>query len=174
MNLGILQPLILCVFLLVPKVLFLECFVEDLFLGGQWSIILGYRRLSVKSLLVWSLIFSHSYYFFLFFLLTFFIVVSSFFLQDYISFILFISYRRLSVKSLLVWSLIFSHSYYFFLFNYYSLDQACDSISFQFSFSLTALWQHFLGNSCPLFLWQLLDFLLFQRCGLPKRDLGSG
>jgi hypothetical protein len=30
----------------------LECFVEDLFLGGQWSIILGYRRLSVKSLLV--------------------------------------------------------------------------------------------------------------------------
>jgi len=32
----------------------LECFVEDLFLGGQWSIILGYRRLSVKSLLVLS------------------------------------------------------------------------------------------------------------------------
>ena len=31
----------------------LECFVEDLFLGGQWSIILGYRRLSVKSLLVY-------------------------------------------------------------------------------------------------------------------------
>ena len=30
----------------------LECFLEDLFLGGQWSIILGYRRLSVKSLLV--------------------------------------------------------------------------------------------------------------------------
>ena len=29
-----------------------ECFVEDLFLGGQWSIILGYRRLSVKSLQV--------------------------------------------------------------------------------------------------------------------------
>jgi len=24
--------------------------MEDLFLGGQWSIILGYRRLSVKSL----------------------------------------------------------------------------------------------------------------------------
>ena len=33
----------------------LECFVEDLFLGGQWSIILGYRRLSVKSLLVQTL-----------------------------------------------------------------------------------------------------------------------
>jgi hypothetical protein len=33
----------------------LECFVEDLFLGGQWSIILGYRRLSVKSLLVHNL-----------------------------------------------------------------------------------------------------------------------
>ena len=33
----------------------LECFVEDLFLGGQWSIILGYRRLSVKSLLVHDL-----------------------------------------------------------------------------------------------------------------------
>ena len=30
----------------------LECFLEDLFLGGQWSIILGYRRLTVKSLLV--------------------------------------------------------------------------------------------------------------------------
>jgi hypothetical protein len=27
-----------------------ECFLEDLFLGGQSSIILGYRRLSVKSL----------------------------------------------------------------------------------------------------------------------------
>ena len=25
-------------------------FLEDLFLGSQWSIILGYRRLSVKSL----------------------------------------------------------------------------------------------------------------------------
>ena len=34
----------------------LECFVEDLFLGGQWSIILGYRRLSVKSLLVYPVI----------------------------------------------------------------------------------------------------------------------
>ena len=31
-------------------------FVEDLFLGGQWSIILGYRRLSVKSLQVLLLI----------------------------------------------------------------------------------------------------------------------
>ena len=30
--------------------------MEDLFLGGQSSIILGYRRLSVKSLLVWALI----------------------------------------------------------------------------------------------------------------------
>jgi len=30
----------------------IECFLEDLFLGGQSSIILGYRRLSVKSLLV--------------------------------------------------------------------------------------------------------------------------
>ena len=30
----------------------IECFLEDLFLGGQRSIILGYRRLSVKSLLV--------------------------------------------------------------------------------------------------------------------------
>jgi len=30
----------------------IEYFLEDLFLGGQWSIILGYRRLSVKSLLV--------------------------------------------------------------------------------------------------------------------------
>ena len=30
----------------------IECFLEDLFLGGQWSIILAYRRLSVKSLLV--------------------------------------------------------------------------------------------------------------------------
>ena len=30
----------------------LECFVEDLFLGGQWSIILAYRRLSVKSSLL--------------------------------------------------------------------------------------------------------------------------
>ena len=29
----------------------LECFLEDLFLGGQWSIILGSRRLSVKSLI---------------------------------------------------------------------------------------------------------------------------
>ena len=28
----------------------IECFLEDLFLGSQWSIILGYRRLSVKSL----------------------------------------------------------------------------------------------------------------------------
>ena len=27
----------------------IECFLEDLFLGSQWSIILGYRRLSVKS-----------------------------------------------------------------------------------------------------------------------------
>ena len=27
-----------------------ECFLEDLFLGSQWSIILGYRRLSVKFL----------------------------------------------------------------------------------------------------------------------------
>ena len=27
----------------------IECFLEDLFLGGQSSIILGYRRLSVKS-----------------------------------------------------------------------------------------------------------------------------
>ena len=35
----------------------LECFVEDLFLGGQWSIILGYRRLSVKSLLVYCCFF---------------------------------------------------------------------------------------------------------------------
>ena len=26
----------------------IECFLEDLFLGSQWSIILGYRRLSVK------------------------------------------------------------------------------------------------------------------------------
>ena len=26
-----------------------ECFLEDQFLGSQWSIILGYRRLSVKS-----------------------------------------------------------------------------------------------------------------------------
>jgi len=26
----------------------IECFLEDLFLGGQLSIILGYRRLSVK------------------------------------------------------------------------------------------------------------------------------
>ena len=34
-----------------------ECFVEDLFLGGQWSIILGYRRLSVKSLQVLLLVF---------------------------------------------------------------------------------------------------------------------
>jgi len=32
----------------------IECFLEDLFLGGQSSIILGYRRLSVKSLLVWD------------------------------------------------------------------------------------------------------------------------
>merc|ERR1711933_123896 len=30
----------------------IECFMEDLFLGGQSSIILGYRRLSVNSLLV--------------------------------------------------------------------------------------------------------------------------
>ena len=30
----------------------IECFLEDLFLGGQSSVILGYRRLSVKSLLV--------------------------------------------------------------------------------------------------------------------------
>jgi len=30
----------------------IEYFLEDLFLGGQLSIILGYRRLSVKSLLV--------------------------------------------------------------------------------------------------------------------------
>ena len=29
----------------------IECFLEDLFLGSQWSIILGYRRLSVKSLI---------------------------------------------------------------------------------------------------------------------------
>ena len=29
----------------------IECFLEDLFLGSQWSIILGYRRLSVKSLM---------------------------------------------------------------------------------------------------------------------------
>ena len=29
-----------------------ECFLGDLFLGGQSSIILGYRRLSVKSLLI--------------------------------------------------------------------------------------------------------------------------
>ncbi len=28
----------------------IECFLEDLFLGGQSSIILGYRRLSVKFL----------------------------------------------------------------------------------------------------------------------------
>jgi hypothetical protein len=27
---------------------------DSLFLGGQWSIILGYRRLSVKSLLVFN------------------------------------------------------------------------------------------------------------------------
>ena len=27
----------------------IERFLEDLFLGSQWSIILGYRRLSVKS-----------------------------------------------------------------------------------------------------------------------------
>ena len=27
----------------------IECFLDDLFLGSQWSIILGYRRLSVKS-----------------------------------------------------------------------------------------------------------------------------
>ena len=33
----------------------IECFLEDLFLGGQSSIILGYRRLSVKSLLVCDL-----------------------------------------------------------------------------------------------------------------------
>jgi hypothetical protein len=33
----------------------IECFLEDLFLGGQSSIILGYRRLSVKSLLVQGL-----------------------------------------------------------------------------------------------------------------------
>jgi hypothetical protein len=26
--------------------------LEDLFLGSQWSIILGYRRLSVKSLII--------------------------------------------------------------------------------------------------------------------------
>ena len=31
----------------------LECFVEDLFLGGQWSIILGYRRLSVRLPIEW-------------------------------------------------------------------------------------------------------------------------
>ena len=31
----------------------IECFLEDLFLGGQSSIILGYRRSSVNSLLVW-------------------------------------------------------------------------------------------------------------------------
>ncbi len=30
----------------------IKCFLEDLFLGGQSSIILCYRRLSVKSLLV--------------------------------------------------------------------------------------------------------------------------
>ena len=35
----------------------IECFLEDLFLGSQWSIILGYRRLSVKFSL-WSLLFS--------------------------------------------------------------------------------------------------------------------
>ncbi len=29
----------------------IECFLEDLFLGSQWSIILGYRRLFVKSLI---------------------------------------------------------------------------------------------------------------------------
>jgi len=34
----------------------IECFLEDLFLGGQSSIILGYRRLSVKSLLVCDLV----------------------------------------------------------------------------------------------------------------------
>ena len=28
----------------------IDCFLEDLFLGSQWSIILGYRRLSVKFL----------------------------------------------------------------------------------------------------------------------------
>jgi hypothetical protein len=27
----------------------IECFLEDEFLGSQWSIILGYRRLSVES-----------------------------------------------------------------------------------------------------------------------------
>ena len=30
----------------------IECFLEDLFLGSQWLIILGYRRLSVKSLVL--------------------------------------------------------------------------------------------------------------------------
>ncbi len=37
----------------MPKVNYqwkIECFLEDLFLGGQSSIILGYRRLSVKFL----------------------------------------------------------------------------------------------------------------------------
>ena len=37
----------------------IECFLEDLFLGGQSSIILGYRRLSVKSLLVCLFFFFH-------------------------------------------------------------------------------------------------------------------
>ena len=30
----------------------IEWFLEDLFLGSQWSIILGYRQLSVKSLTI--------------------------------------------------------------------------------------------------------------------------
>ena len=34
----------------------IECFLEDLFLGSQWSIILGYRRLSVKSLTVGTIL----------------------------------------------------------------------------------------------------------------------
>ena len=38
----------------------IECFLEDLFLGGQLSIILGYRRLSVK--FSWFLILVHGLY----------------------------------------------------------------------------------------------------------------
>ena len=35
-----------------------ECFLEDLFLGSQWSIILGYRRLSVKFFFYYSLFYN--------------------------------------------------------------------------------------------------------------------
>ena len=79
--------------------------MEDLFLGGQWSIILGYRRLSVKSLQVLLLIpFLLSLEFRICGLLSFTYVIRN-------NYILIFSYRKRLISKLLkefiIWYLLF-------------------------------------------------------------------